>query len=927
MSARILLLIPILLAPVAAWAQPLPSGQIEHPAVLHMVNDRRLDVSEERTAELARQAMAMSDEQIAEFILPEHGFIPNLTCTECGNQTTSYSLDRPHQIDCPECGAVMTADTLPTDMEATGQNLLGETVTYELTRVQPGPVGIAATIRYRRHHEMAAAARALGETYHATGDEALARRAIQIMDRFAEVYPHWPVFRREGKPYWREWLIGPPRPYNDWLYGRWGELFMYEIPQDLVFAYDLTYHSPAWEELAPEGVDLRRRIEETLFRPALEHALTAHEDNAGHIWNLNPTMYERMIHLGRVLNDPDVVHQAVHFMQDMVRMSYHFDGMEYEGTITYHGVVTWRLAIAVRMLAGYEDPPGYVDERFGIALRGGEQPIAMPIYDRAGAVTSLMTFPNGSRVAVHDTSWYAGDIARPPTPPDVVPPNIELNAYGHYALGGGIGADGMQAHLHFCPRVEGGHFHNDRLQLILWGAGEELLPDVGYVSLGKPHRYFINRELAHNTVEVFFDEPPAKPEIVQPEEVPTDPVGRFRALAEAERPVTFARSQLIAYDPGTVSGGQVKLVAATSPGPEWMGMERQERHLLMVRVDEKRSYLVDVFRVAGGDRHRFSLRGSADEDVTTDCALRLEPQPGTLAGPDIPYDQATQGVEPYAWAVHDLRRAETAEPWELTWIGEDSGSSVRMFVAPQEGTEVTLGMAPTVRRAMQDARKADLYQGPHLYIERDGPESLYAVVYDCWTAEAAPVVRSVAWEPLGEGADGALALRVSLDGREDVIYCSLDGDEREVAGLRFSGPWAVASLRDGEPQWAWAYDGSVAGAGISVRAPERLELPLVGATRVEEGAAADALIVAGTIPDAENLPGQWVLARLGDDPAYGYGVAAVRAEGDRTVLEVTNDHGLKIGEDTWELLYNPFFRGEGPCRVQISRSAFAQAGR
>ncbi|HCA47256.1 MAG TPA: hypothetical protein DEP45_07805, partial [Armatimonadetes bacterium] len=157
-----LLLIPILLAPMAAWAQPLPSSQIEHPAVLHMVNDRRLDVTDERTAELARQAMAMSDEQIAEFILPEHGFIPELTCTTCGNQATTFSLDRPYEIDCPECGAVMTADTLPTDMEYTGQNLLGETVTYELTRVQPGPVAIAATIRYRRHHEMALHRRSRG---------------------------------------------------------------------------------------------------------------------------------------------------------------------------------------------------------------------------------------------------------------------------------------------------------------------------------------------------------------------------------------------------------------------------------------------------------------------------------------------------------------------------------------------------------------------------------------------------------------------------------------------------------------------------------------------------------------------------------------------------------------------------------------------
>ncbi|MBD3291918.1 MAG: hypothetical protein GF393_03275, partial [Armatimonadia bacterium] len=566
----------------ATWAAPLPSSLIEHPAVPHMVSDYRLDQDDERTAELVQQAMALGEDQIERLIQPRHGLTPKLVCPECGCQTLDYSLDRPEQIDCPDCGAAITADTLPTDMQVSGSNLLGETVTYELSGVKPGPVGIAATIRYRRHHEMAAAARALAEHYHTSRDEALARRAVQIMSHFAEVYPHWPVFKRGGKHYWREWTIGPPRPWSDWLYGRWTDLFMYEIPQDLVFAYDLTYDAAAWEELAPEGVELRRRIEEGLFRPALDFAVTAHADNGGQIWNLNPTLYQRMIHLGRVLNDPDVVHQAVHFMREMIRVSYHFDGMEYEGTLTYHGLVTWRLAIAARMLRGYHDPAGYTDERYGISLAGGDDPLEMPVYRRAMQITEMMTYPDGNRVCVHDTSWGAG---RAETPPDAEPANIELNAYGHFALGGGRGPDGMQAHLHFCPRIRGGHFHDDRLQLILWGAGEELLPDVGYVAIGKPHRYFINGPLAHNTVDVLVENEPAEPEIVEPAELPDDPVGHFRAIAQSERPVVYARSRLLAYDPGTVSDGRVQLAAASSPGPEWMGMDRQERHLLMVSVD------------------------------------------------------------------------------------------------------------------------------------------------------------------------------------------------------------------------------------------------------------------------------------------------------------------------------------------------------
>ncbi len=152
----------------------------------------------------------------------------------------------------------------------------------------------------------------------------------------------------------------------------------------------------------------------------------------------------------------------------------------------------------------------------------------------------------------------------------------------------------MQAHLHFCPRDRGPHYHRDRLSIILWGADEELLPDIGYQHVGKPARYFANRETAHNMVHVLFDDPPQPPQIEELTDLPTDPVLRFKAVAENERPLIDARSRLLAYDPGTVSGGRVQLVSASSPGPAWMNIARRERTLLMVQINDRRSYLVDV---------------------------------------------------------------------------------------------------------------------------------------------------------------------------------------------------------------------------------------------------------------------------------------------------------------------------------------------
>ena len=914
----------------APAAEALASARIQHLAASHLVSDRRLKRGPAETAELVRQAMAFDESQLRELVQLRHGFATSLECPVCDCQKLTFSLAEPDRLTCSECKAVLTPDTLPIDQELTGTNSLGETVTYRCATRRRNPVCVAGRLRFLRHHTLAQAARALGETYQSTGDAALAARAVEILLRIAEAYPHWPVVSTQRpRSYLVRYTLGPERPYDDWEYARWDRLFMYEIPQDLVFAYDLTYDCDAWDTQSKTlGLDARRQVEEQLFRPALELALTVHRDMAGKLSNLNPTLYQRMIHLGRVLNDPGVVHEAVHFMQNMIRMSYHFDGMEYEGTITYHGVVTGRLGIAARALADYRDPDGYVDTRFGLSIGRGERPLDFPIHQRAWGVWSMMRFPNGNPVCIHDTNWGTGRAA---APPDAEPANIELNAYGHFALGGGRGVTGMQAHLHFCPRLHGPHYHQDRLGLILWGAGEELLPDIGYVHVGKPRRYFVNRAVAHNTVEVFFANPPREPKIVAPAALPMDPVVRFKAIAMNERPLIDARSRLLAYETGTTSGAQVELVAAASPGPEWMGIARRERHLLMVRVDAARCYLVDVFRVAGGNRHRFTLRGSADEDVSSECTLPLSPVPGTLAGEDVSYGVSTPGAEPYSWCVHDMTRGSADAPWWFTWKGKESRASLRVFVAGQPDTVATFAKSPTLRRARQDRRHADRFQGPHLLLERrsgaDGLESVFAAVYDCWPDGSASVVQGVLWQQLEGGAAAPLALRVQLEGgREDLVYCSLDRAERAIGGVRCSGAWAVRSTVSGRSQWAWARDGAVEASDIQAVAPQAQELELVEVRRREDGAAADAFVVRGTVADPGRITGQWVRAVLGPHTAYGYQVAACHSLGDgRTLVEIAGEPGFNVRSGRWELLFNPFHEGDGPCRIQIVSGAFRSA--
>ena len=53
-----------------------------------------------------------------------------------------------------------------------------------------------------------------------------------------------------------------------------------------------------------------------------------------------------------------------------------------------------------------------------------------------------------------------------------------LWACGHGILGGGNGENQIQARLQFMG--QGGHYHMDRLGLILFAKGREMFSDIGY---------------------------------------------------------------------------------------------------------------------------------------------------------------------------------------------------------------------------------------------------------------------------------------------------------------------------------------------------------------------------------------------------------------------------------------------------------------
>ncbi len=892
-----------LLTATAAPAQFVAdSSTIEHPAARAVMLDNSRDSkrTQEQMLESVAQLMSLDEQAVLSLVSQDNGFAA-VRCPECGSRVDQFDLTDLDHVRCSNCKTLFPSPDYPETHAHTGTNLSGEPVEwkYYMKDGKGYQYFFSAVLRHARHHYLAAKTQDLGRLYELTGEETYARSAALIIVALAEAYPHWCARRdhtwaRQGTHYGR--YIVSERP---WKGGVWGSGHFHEMPLPCVFAYDLTYASPVWEELARErGHEVRQPVEHW-FRASHRMIVELHEDGGGRFGNLHPYTIRHVVAAGRVLNDPDIIHSVIPWFDGLTQGHFHFDGMWREGTPDYHGQTVWNLGRAFRAVKGYSDPPGHVDTKRGIKLDGGDLADQYPIIQKANRVLAAMKYPDGRRVTLHDTHWTSGG------GPISAVPNIELNAYGHFTLSRGDTAEAMQVHLHFCPLTGHGHYHRDRLSMMLWAAGTEILPDLGYATDRRCYRYFATGSLSHNMSYAGWDEPRNAPEATfAPGELNTN---------------LWARSSLLAYDPGEHCEKRVQLVEAESPGPQWQGIEVARRLIMLVAIDEQRSYVFDLFRLRGGDWHESILRASADEDCHEQCTLTLTPRPGTLAGEDIQYGQTGGGVG-YRALIHDLRVGDGSEPGSVTWTGKDTGATVRCFLMGQPETQFILARAPIIRPTNNVPSQRDKYQGPYLMRRRtDGPEltSSFAAIYDAWPREGAPRIDAVEWlEPL-PAHPHCVAARIRVADREDLIYASLDDSPRTVEGVHVQGQVAVLSRAAGRAAWGYLHGaGHIEADDLSLSGAAEFRPPLTAVVRAADGPC-NALQVAGELPMGEALKGVWLRVIHGDGSAHGYRIEGVEAIEGGTRLLIHDDPGFELTDARMHMLFFPNYEIPGDASVEI----------
>jgi len=901
MTARL-----ILFGSTAAFAAPAGSAAVQRP-VFPVTG--KASTYERRLTEI----LLLDEDDMLALAPRMNGMLfcgcPNCTGGAQDGQMRWLGIADPDRVRCAFCKMIFPNDAYPMDRTMTVVNRRGEQEVwrYHESRERKDQHFFLARARYFAKEYMADKTFDLAAAYALTGQQLYARRAALLLYRFSQVYPGWCVVHDYPAPGRKYPLSEAKPPYPYWA-GIWNRWHLYDTPTEIARAYDLIYASGEIERVAAEkGVDLRRRLEYDLLRADIEFQRTYGGKSDAYSL-VAPQRSAGFILVGRVVNEPDYVHDGLQRLRNFCAADFHFDGMHKFGTVAYHEQMIGNCTIAADLAKGYSDPPGYAWPNDGRRLDNVDVATELPMLARARTVPAWFAFPDRRVVAVHDT-WSkrrfraAERVAEP----------FLLPAYGHGRLATGQGEAAMQAHLHF----SGGniHKHLDNLSLILFARGQELLSDIGYTHTR--WRFWVSQTPSHNTVAV-----------------------------DGGNHVSAGRSgDLQLY---TVTDGVVQAIEATQPH-SYPGVTTEfRRRLILVRVSDTDAYLVDVFRVGGGSRHEYFLHGHCERPQSVAATLSFEDVQGTLLGPSakvaLPERESgattTPDGRPLAYAMfRNLREARTDGPFEATWRFEDGpAAGLRSHFAPQSGCTVVLAETPQIRPVQtwphgEDDGKLSEFWRPSLVLRREGEAGLcstFVAVHEPFSRT--PFLRSVSWVTPASpaGPDGPVAVAVQHSAGTDIIVsCVQPGgvavDLPSQWGLQCKGRIAVARVRDDRCRFAYLYDGQqLSVGGLSLRGVPGVTGRITAVERDPQKGAYGFTVDRG-LPQGNALRGRTIVVTHPDGATHGYEIASVEPHGQGSQLNLATDPGFEYVDGKTRFPFFPPRELEGDNRFRIDGVTLVRA--
>ncbi|MGD9496592.1 MAG: heparinase II/III family protein [Armatimonadota bacterium] len=887
---------------VVVLVSPVAAAQVEHP-----VYASDFEFTQERlqtVIDSSAPVMAMSEDQVRALITDKAGF-NEIRCANCtaghqGNQLV-WSADHPDQLTCRYCGHVYPSEQYPMDKVYEHVAPTGETQQYPYYE---GPDGFQhffqAKIDYHARYWAASMAFNCARAYYWGGGEDYARRAVLILHRMAEVYPHLPIHGLSDYSFRRPVFYDndPPHPY---LSQKLGSTWFYnEISHPLVMAYDLSYNSPAWDELSERiGEDARALVERDLIRAMADFSL---QQDQRWLTNMTPSWCRGLITVGRVTGEPRYVHLAAGMLRDLLRQDFMADGMWKEGSVSYHSQTVGGLRNAWNAALGYSDPPGYTFEETGERFDDLDPFATETFLHKCLVAHEALAYPDGTFCCVHDT-WAS----QRTQPEDPAAPRM-LWAMGHAILGSGAGEARAQAQLHFSGSH--GHAHCDPLNLTFWAGGRELVSDLGYTHT--IYRRYSTSSAAHNLVVV--------------DECDTS-TGRGDLPWTGEMRLWEPRGPLAQ----AVSVDQAHVYPATS---------RYQRTVVLVSRPDAPGYLVDLFDVEGGAQHDWLLRGSADADQTATSPLPMTTLDHSLLGPgremvpyinegggstvpvgaqnaNVPVEEGEETQYNVYGLLRDLRQVATDDDFTATFAFAEDGPPLTVTVLGAPGSEYFLATGPSIRRAEEDSAKLDDFLQPVIVARRRGEAPLssrFASVL--WPGEGdAPQVSS-----LRSGGE-VVGVEVRHGEFRDLIIAPPEAPTEPIqiaeAGITTDAPLAVIRIRRDELIAAQATGGTLLHIGareIALR-PE-LRATITASTGGEQGGSPE-LTIEGDLPADLPLAGRPVLVEHTDGRFSLLEAVRLEERDGAQVLVCAQPPDFTVAGETTSFHYYPVRQIEGHPTLRI----------
>lgn len=811
-----------------------------------------------------------------------------------------WSPDEPDIVRDKRDGEAWPNEQYPEDRTITVTNDFGEPVSYPYHQDANGKryFHSAHVWFWQRDHVMGSL-----PSLAATDPLGTAR----LIHRFAENYVRsvptleYPWYNRPVEP-----SSTPPEYWWGGYWARWSTSDLGVI-RKMADAIVIINRTNAFQVLSDElGTDVWDQVVNTMIKPSVEWFRSFPV-----IYSNNDAQNLRgLAAFAPAIGEPDYIHQAVEWCSDFVGQTFLFDGFFRETTVSYHVMAMIGIDQVLERVQGWTDPDGYVSPRSGRRFDDLDLTKDMPMLDTALQLPNRLIHPDGHYVPLDDT-WPA-DTA---DDPDLSEGTMLLPAAGVARLSRDPDESDLsgpsQVHLTFTPK----HLHFDRgaLNLMFWGAGQELIPDIGYTHTRWAYR--TRCALGANTVVVDAADMEVEGEAANGGDLDLfvdvdDDLSVVRASDRHAYPQTstYTREAWSIGFPADAGGG---------------------------------SYLLDLFRIAGGGRHEYTLQGDANHDATFSTSSELTPYGPYLlpegvqvVEPERETQTGSAGEHYYGYIyLNDVERAELADGrYEVslaTTLDDGSaGAGARILGVVEPGaTELFLGVSKSLRatrvygQSHDTNDEADKYTHPKLVVRREGTDLVSNFVT---TVEPIPAsagghrIETVERLEVNGGGDGVIAVRVIWDGHTDIVISAPDTSTVSAGGVSMTGRLAVVRLAGdavtdmvlvGGTELRYE-DVRLTGAG-----PVSGEIDEVFRRRATDDIDGFATSVA--VPEA--AVGRTMVVTHPDDTTHGYRIKAVSARGGGSVVELDRiDPGFSIADDgTSRMQFEPFTEWTGTHRFRI----------